>query len=432
MPGGPTLKSVYEELRDEMLLDLERALPVDMVLLCLHGAMAAQGYEDVEGDILEHVRSSVGPDAAVGAELDLHCNVTPRMVSNATALVTYKEWPHKDIATRAADLFNLVADAASGKTKPTTATYDCRIIGTFPTADQPMRGFVDRMSALEGKDCVLSVSFASGYPWGDAPCMTARTMVITDGDREKAQRMAEMLGREFWGMREAVIHKPEFDIDGAIDHALSHEGGPYIFADPADNLLCGCPADATYILARVLERGVQNVAFGPIYDPMSVEACAAIGAGASMRLRIGGKLDFFSGFPADVPITVVKLLDEPVQHLAVLGNAPYPMGHTAWVKTAGDVDIILTSKKVPALSPDVFVAVGLDIRAKKMVFCKMWQHGKAGFASVAKETHIIDAPGAGRLNYAEIPYRYFRDPYWPKVADPFQARPPARTTKGPQ
>src|SRR3546814_9352976 len=93
-------------------------MPFDMILLALHGAMVAEGYDDCEGDILARVREIVGPDVPVGAELDLHCHITDMMIRHATALVAYKEYPHVDIPDRAEELFSLIADAAEGKTKP--------------------------------------------------------------------------------------------------------------------------------------------------------------------------------------------------------------------------------------------------------------------------------------------------------------------------
>ena len=84
-PAGLTVKSVYEGLRDELLADLKAALPVDIVLLSMHGAMTADGYDDCEGDLLANVRAIVGPDVVIGGELDLHCSITPKMVDAADA-----------------------------------------------------------------------------------------------------------------------------------------------------------------------------------------------------------------------------------------------------------------------------------------------------------------------------------------------------------
>ena len=78
-PSGTTTRAAYEALRDELLADLKAALPVDMVLLGLHGAMVADGYDDCEGDLLQRVRAIVGPKVVVGAELDPHNHLSEAM-----------------------------------------------------------------------------------------------------------------------------------------------------------------------------------------------------------------------------------------------------------------------------------------------------------------------------------------------------------------
>ena len=166
-PGGVIVRSVYERLRDEILEDLKKAGTVDVVLLALHGAMVAEGYDDCEGDILAKARAIVGPKAVVGAELDLHCHVSDTMLREATLLVAYKEYPHVDIHIRAEELFRLAADAAVGKTRPIMAAFDCRMINTYRTTEQPLRGFVDKMMALEGRDGILSTSLSHCFPWAD-------------------------------------------------------------------------------------------------------------------------------------------------------------------------------------------------------------------------------------------------------------------------
>ena len=127
-PAGTTLRGVYEHLRDTLLDDLRTAMPVDVVLLFLHGAMVADGYDECEGDTLARVRAAVGPTAIIGAELDLHCHLTELMRSNADAIITYKEYPHTDIADRAPELYRLCLGAASGTLHPVMALYDCRMV----------------------------------------------------------------------------------------------------------------------------------------------------------------------------------------------------------------------------------------------------------------------------------------------------------------
>ncbi|WP_374450039.1 M81 family metallopeptidase, partial [Stella sp.] len=75
-PAGMLVRRDYEALRDEILEQLRAALPVDIVLMGLHGAMVADGYDDCEGDILARIRAIVGPDVPIGCELDPHCHLT--------------------------------------------------------------------------------------------------------------------------------------------------------------------------------------------------------------------------------------------------------------------------------------------------------------------------------------------------------------------
>ena len=94
-PSAAIVRRVYEEFRDMLLDDLRAALPVDGVMLFLHGAMVAEGYDDCEGDVLSRVRAIVGPKVVVGVELDLHCHLTPEICDNAIPVI-FKEYPHID------------------------------------------------------------------------------------------------------------------------------------------------------------------------------------------------------------------------------------------------------------------------------------------------------------------------------------------------
>ncbi|MBX8828484.1 M81 family metallopeptidase, partial [Ochrobactrum sp. SFR4] len=80
-------------------------------------------YDDVEGDLIEHIRQIVGPDIAIAVELDLHCHLTDRMINNATIIATYKEYPHTDIEEVAAQLFALMVKTLNGDVQPVMALY---------------------------------------------------------------------------------------------------------------------------------------------------------------------------------------------------------------------------------------------------------------------------------------------------------------------
>ena len=182
-PAGKTTRSVYEGFREEILADLHAALPVDAVLLSLHGAMVADGYDDAEGDLLAGTR---GLSAQMfRSEPNSICTAMSSKTKLETpdAVVLFKEYPHIDVRDRAVDLFTIIAEMIEGRTRPVTGWFDCRMVGLFHTTRQPMRGFVDRCAALEGRDGILSVSIVHGFPWADVEDMGSKIVVIADGNR---------------------------------------------------------------------------------------------------------------------------------------------------------------------------------------------------------------------------------------------------------
>jgi microcystin degradation protein MlrC len=417
-PGGITARPVYEGFREEILADLRRAMPVDAVLLALHGAMVAEGYDDCEGDLLAAVRAIVGPDVPVGAELDLHCHLTAAMMQAATVLVAYKEYPHVDIPERAEHLFTLIADAATGLTRPVMAAFDCRMIGSFRPTAQPMRGFVDQMIAQEGRDGILSLSLAHGFPWGDVADVGVKTWAVTDGDPDRAAAVARHYGEALFGLRKEVA--PAFlTIDAALEVALDlsveRTHGPVVIADVADNPGGGAPGDATFFLARVRERRMTGVMLGYFWDPIAVRFCFEAGLGATLGLRVGGKCGAASGLPVDLRVTVMGLAEQVTQRF---GAAPVPMGPSAWVRAEG-IDLVLCSLRTQTFHPEAMAALGLDPTTPRIMVVKSIQHFHAGFAPIASEILYASSPGALSQDFATFPYTKRQGRYWPRDEDPF-------------
>ncbi len=414
-PGGMTVRAVYEALRDELLADLRYAQPVDVVLLFLHGAMVAEGYDDCEGDILARVRSIVGPDVVVGAELDLHSHLSAQMLEHATLIVGYDEYPHTDIVERGADLYNLCVAAARKEIRPVMRAFDCRMTGIFPTTSQPMRGFVEALKA-ERRGSILSTSLIHGFPWGDVADGGVKCLAISDDDALEAEEAAARHGKVFWSLREAVALRAT-SMDDAIDAALACRKPPVVLADVADNAGGGAPGDSTHILRRLLERNVKNVVSGVYYDPIAVQLCFEAGEGAELDLRFGGKLGTASGAPLDVSVRVRALHEHHAQTSMDDTGALY-FGRAAWID-AGDVHIVLASIRSQVFAPDAFTGLGIPLEQARIIVVKSSHHFYGKFAPIAGLVLHVDSPGALRLDFGGIDYRK-RDPnYWPRIADPF-------------
>ena len=408
-PAGLTTRYAYEFLRDQLLADLKAALPVDMVLLQVHGAMIADGYDDAEGDLLARARALVGPKVVIGVELDPHCHLTRQKLESVDVMVLFKQYPHFDIYERAKEVVALAEATAAGTIKPVKSVFDLGMISLIHTTREPALSFVERITALEGKDGVLSVSVAHGFPWGDSPDMGTRVLVITDNAKAKGDALAKTLGDEIIGLRDQFM--PPFpSADDAVTEGLASNAMPVVLADSADNPGGGAGGDSTFVLERLISRGIENAVLGPLWDPVAVQICFEAGEGARLPLRIGGKVGRASGLPIDADVTVLALKRAAMQD--GLSGTRAPLGDTAVVQIGG-VKVVLISVRTQGFGTDLFTQFGIDLGTTRLVVVKSSQHFYAKYGPIAKKVIYVETPGSCPADFNLLPYQKARKDLWP-------------------
>jgi len=414
-PAGLIARATYEGLRDEILGQLQAAMPVDGVVLGLHGAMVAQGYDDPEGDFLTRVREIVGPDIMVCAELDPHSHLTVKRVAAADFFVVFKEFPHTDFVDRARDLWAIALRTLKGEIKPVMSVFDCRMIDVFPTSRQPMRGFVDKLYALEKSEPeLLSLSVIHGFMAGDVPEMGTKVIAVTDDNPVKGAAFAETLGRELFALR-GTFMVAQVDEQTAVDIAIAAPSGPVVIADVWDNPGGGPAGDATVILGELIARGVTDVAVGTIWDPMAVQICFAAGEGAVIPLRFGAKSAPLTGDPIDKLVTVRRTVANAEMKF---GDSFAPFGDAAWISFDG-IDVILNSTRAQSFDPSLFSVMGIDPTARKILLIKSTNHFYDSFSKIASEIVYCSAGKPYPNTPATTPYRNARRDIWPMVENPW-------------
>lgn len=414
-PAGLVARSTYETLRDEVLDQLRAALPVDGVVLGLHGAMVAQGYDDCEGDLLARVREIVGPEVLVCAELDPHSHLTQKRVAAADFFVVFKEFPHTDFVARAEDLWSIAVRALKGEIRPVMSVFDCRMIDVFPTSKEPMRSFVDRLYGLEKSEAgVLSLSVIHGFMAGDVPEMGTKVIAVTDGQPETGAALAERLGRELFALRGSFM-VAQVDERVAVREALAAPKGPVVIADVWDNPGGGTAGDATVILGELMAQGARDVAVGTIWDPIAVQICFAAGEGAEIPLRFGAKSAPETGLPIDQLVTVKRLVRDAQMRF---GASWAPFGDAAWISFEG-IDVILNSTRAQSFDPSLFSALGIDPTARKILLIKSTNHFYDSFSKIASQIIYCSAGKPYPNRPAETAYRKARRDIWPMVENPW-------------
>jgi len=412
-PGAVTPRAVYEELRERLIADVSAALPLDIVLVDVHGGMVADGYDDPEGDLFERIRSVCGPTMVIGARLDPHSHLSPAMLAGADLLCFYKENPHIDMAARAKDLLRLAVDTAQGRIRPVMSSFDCRMSDVFQTNREPMKSFVGRLREMEGKDSILDISVVHGFRRADVPIMGTHVIVITDNQPEAGARIAESLGHELFAMRGNAA-APYVPLAEAVER-VAGLAGPTILADLADNPGGGSPGDGTCILKALFDRGITNVAIGYMVDPLALDFARQAGVGATLPLRIGGKACKLSGEPIDLLVTVRAIWEQ-----GRLDSVNVDMGPCAWV-SAKETDIVLIGVRLQTYTPELFERLGVDLSSKQVIVVKSAQHYRAWFGQLTEGDIVVDAPGVCTADWRNLPFQRVRRDIWPFTEQPWGA-----------
>ncbi|WP_374450036.1 MlrC C-terminal domain-containing protein, partial [Stella sp.] len=263
-------------------------------------------------------------------------------------------------------------------------------------------------------DGILSISVAHCFPYADVPEMGTKVLVYTDDRKEFGDRLAEKLGRELWDLRDEV-RPPFLTIDEALDRGVARNQGLVVIADPSDNAGGGAPSDSTFILRRMLERGIRDACIGGFWDPVAVRLCFDAGEGARFNLRFGGKIGPASGDPIDAEVTVTKLVpDATADYCGTLMS----LGDAAAIDVDG-IAVVLITNRQQCKSRGVFTNLGIDLGARRICVVKSTNHFFAEFGPIAEEVLYTDAPGAIPRDFTQIPYTRIPRPIWPLDADPW-------------
>jgi len=419
MPSGTVAESAYQTMLQALLERLAAAGPVDGVLLPLHGAMVTEAHLDPETDILERVRQVVGADTPLVVELDMHGNISPRLVALADVLVAFNTNPHIDPHARGVEATAILDRILRGEIKPTAAYKQPPIMlapQTTGTDDLPLKAVHQRAAAMKSEADLVAVGVMAGFAYADTPFTGPSIIVTTNNNPQLAKQYAAELVDIL--MQSHRVALPVFlPPDEAVAQALAQPGGPVILVDSADNIGGGTPGDGTDGLKAMLAHNVQEGTI-VLADPQAVATCWRAGVGAELSLPVGGKTDRWHGEPVPVTGTVQALSDGifecelPDNHFAAFYGNTIRMGRTAWLRVGG-VNIILTEKKTPPFDLAQLRGVGVIPEKQKMIVVKSAVAYRAAYMPIAAAAIEMDTAGLCTANLARFPYRHLRRPIFP-------------------
>lgn len=414
-PSGIVEQDAYDELADMMIEKLAEAMPVDGVLLDLHGAMVTEELEDAEGDLLGRVRNTVGPDIPIVSTLDLHANITPAMTTAADVLVGYDTYPHVDCMERGVEAAQIMADTIGGRIRPVSGFAQVDMLIGPPkqcTLVPPMKDVTELVHEIEQRPGIISVTFAGGFPFSDIHDAGVSVVAHADGDEEFAQDAAEEIAEYVWSRREE-FRLELMPVDEAIRFAIESGAGPVILADGSDNPGGGAPCDGTVMLAALIEAEAPRAAVALIADPEAVAEAIAAGVGNEVTLKVGGKTDHRHGQPLHLA-GYVKLISDGnyINRGPMMTGLGTAMGRTV-VFVVGEVEIVLTEQRIQPFDMEALRSLGIEPSQRLLIGLKSAVHFRADYGDIAAKIFEIDTPGVHNPDVSRYDYEHLRHPMWP-------------------
>lgn len=394
-PGGPVAPACYAAQCDEFLEKLRQALPLDGVLLFMHGAYFVPGIDDPEGAFLAQIRALVGPDCVIASAWDLHGQITSQIVEQVDIFTAFRTAPHQDQAETRQRAARLLLGALKTGQRPMVIRHPVPLLVSgemSSTRVAPCDRLYSALSEIDARPGICDANLMIGYVWADSPRATAAA-VVTCLDRDAGIHAAAEIADAYWRAR----HELCFDMPaGPLEALLDTLDGPTILADSGDNPTAGGMGDRADVLAALYHRGwlaTRRVILAGIAAPDALQQLALGADEASLGADLGG------GGP------VVALRPERVRWVG--SDAVLHLGASA---------IVLTARRRPFHQIADFTALGLDPAAAELLVVK------SGYLS--PELHALPmaqvlalTQGAVCQDLVRLPNRHRPRPTWPFQKD---------------
>ena len=410
--AGPLSAAGWKKLSEEILAAIFARLDrIDGIYVSLHGAMGADGELDPEGYLLEKLRQRVGPDMPIVISLDLHGILTDRMLRNVDGFAIYWTYPHVDFADTGRRAAELLLKLMAGGVKPVAARV---VIPALVRGDELITktGCYGELLAecrrLEEEGRALAAGIMIGNPFTDVPELCSQVLILTDGDRETAEREAIRLAEEFWPLRFRMQGKL-VPLERAIAQAHSIDG-PVIFTDAADATSSGASGDSNLILAALRKAGYGKRVLAQIVDAPAAAAAHKAGIGATIEVALGGSIDP-ARFPPMQVKAKVRLLSDGEAALETM-KAPLSAGPTA-VLTWDNVTVVVMSRSVSLFDRAMYYANGIDPTDFDLIVVKSPHTEFHMFDQWCARNFNIDAPGATSANLRSLGHTICARPIYP-------------------
>ena len=420
LPKGPIIEKDYNNIKNKLISILKESMPLDGILLSLHGAMSSEKTFDIEGDILESIHKEVSKYIPISVSIDLHANLTDKMIANACFTEGFKTSPHIDMFETgyrvAKALFNILEN------KLILKSYFVKIpmitgARLHNTNKGAFKKLFDLVRSIENKPDVFGASLFAVQPWLDVPELGWSALVYSDKQDSKSGEYANKIARMAWEIKDKLVPE-ELSVKEALDKIKKYKKGLVVFSDN-DSTTSGASGDNTCVLEEVLRQEVDYPVLLTVVDQEVVQKAVDIGVGNKITALLGGKVDKYCN-PVKISALVKSVMDKDFfsKSKSNINHYGYTIdpGRIVILKVK-EINIVASEKTCMVFEPSFYENLGFNLKDFKIVLVKSPMGFRYFYEKIAKSIVLLNCPGLASSNFNLYEYKNITRPLYPLDKD---------------
>jgi len=419
--GGRVNHDIVRFFLDRIRAVIQSLEEVDGLLISLHGATQSTECEDVAGLILQTFRDLLGSEVVIAASLDLHANITKRMVANTDFLCGFKTYPHIDYYETGERAATLVVEKLLRKNNHSMVKIGIPMIipaNGYSTLDGEFRSLMEYGNLHAEREGIVDFSIFMMQPWLDVHEASSGIVAVA-GEKEKARSFALLMAKKLFSLRWEF--KPEVhSVSEIILFAENNDSGkPVVLVDCADSSNAGATGDGAGVLKALLEAGVSFKAALVLRDAPAADQAHEMGVGAVGEFQLGGTIDSRQHENITVQAKVkscyrgIFTQEGPAGKGTVIDIGP------AAVLQIGKIDVLVCHKIAGNGDPQLFRAFGMEPAAYQLVAVKACTSFKVAYQEISSQIYQARTSGAASSDLYSLGFSRLPRPFHPfeSIAD---------------
>jgi microcystin degradation protein MlrC len=242
--------------------------------------------------------------------------------------------------------------------------------------------------------------------------MMSGSLVISNNDLHKAQRLSYEFAEKYWNKRAEFLSETKSAIQ-VLDSLKSEEYDHHVLVEASDCCGGGAIGDSVHTIRQLMRLNSDQKSLSIVVDPKAIDQLSDKNIGAIVKLEIGHQADTKWGNPIEDNFEIIdKSAGLFTYQGGIWGGETGDMGLSCLVKKSENY-ILINSKPTYEWAGEQYHAMNLDLNNYKYILVKNPMNYKNLKLTGRTKYHRIDESGPTPINVERLPFTKIKE-FFPK------------------